>query len=66
MERRKTPSATSSSERHSAWPNIFPNVPPFAIRLAIEYGSATPTRNEKPGWIVSCSEQPAHSTCVWL
>ena len=35
---------------------------PFAIRLAIEYGNATPTRNENDGWIMSCSEQPAHST----
>ena len=31
------------------------------MRLAIEYGSATPTRNENDGWIMSCSEQPAHS-----
>ena len=36
MERRKTPSATSSSDRQSACPNILPNVPPFARRLAIE------------------------------
>ena len=35
------------------------------MRAAIEYGSATPTRNENPGWMVSCSEHPAHSTCVW-
>src|SRR5208282_1839465 len=27
---------------------------------------ATPTRNENPGWIRSCSEQPAHSAWVWL
>src|SRR5438046_990356 len=36
---------------------------PFARRLAIEKGSAAPTRNENDGWIRSCSEQPVHSTC---
>ena len=41
----------------------LPNVPPFASRLAIEYGSATPTRKEKEGWIMSCSEQPTQATC---
>ncbi len=32
-------------------------------RRAREKGKATPTRNEKEGWIKSCREQPAHSTC---
>jgi hypothetical protein len=26
-----------------------------------EYGSATPSRNEKDGWIMSCSGLPAQS-----
>src|SRR5215471_11593023 len=56
----------SSNDRQSAWANIPRKLPPFAMRLAIEYGNAAPTRNENDGWIMSCSEQPAHSTCVWL
>ena len=34
-------------------------------RLAIEYGNATPTRNENDGWIRSCNEQPTHGTWLW-
>ena len=36
---------------------------PFAARLAMEKGSATPTRKLNDGWIRSCSEQPVHITC---
>ena len=60
------PSQTSSRERQSVCAIILPNEEPLANRRAIEYGSATPTRNEKDGWIVSCREQPAHSTWLWL
>ena len=37
-----------------------------ASRLAIENGSAAPTRNENAGWIRSWSEQPCHGTCSVL
>ena len=42
-----------------------PVVWPRARRLASENGSATPTRNENDGWIMSWSTQPTHSTCDW-
>src|ERR1035441_3330104 len=61
-ERRKIPSAINRSDRHSACPNILPNVAPLHRRLEIEEGSPTPTRKENPGWMVSCSEQRAQST----
>ena len=32
---------------------------------AMENGKATPTINEKDGWIMSCKEQPIHDTCDW-
>jgi hypothetical protein len=49
VDLRKMPSATSSSDLHSACANILPYVPPFANLDAIEYGSATPTRKENEG-----------------
>ena len=49
MERRNTPSATSTRERHSACQNNSAKRAPLAMRLAIEYGIATPTKNENPG-----------------
>src|SRR6266403_2158349 len=49
IERRNTPSATNTSERHNACQNNSLKRAPFAMRLAIEYGSATPTRKENPG-----------------
>src|SRR4051812_20082152 len=44
----------------------MPKLCPFFLRLAIENGSAAPTRNENAGWIKSCSEHPCHSTCSVL
>ena len=46
--------------------NWLPKLLPLAVRLAIEYGKATPTKKENPGWMVSWSEQPTHSTWLWL
>src|SRR5215470_2726923 len=43
-----------------------PKVCPLIFRLATENGSAAPTKNEKAGWIRSCSEHPCHSTCCVL
>ena len=43
-----------------------PKVCPFIFRLAIENGSAAPTRKENAGWIRSCSEHPCQSTCSVL
>jgi hypothetical protein len=34
--------------------------------LRMEYGSPTPTRNVKPGWMVSWRLMPTHSTWVWF
>src|SRR5580704_15540608 len=66
IDLRKNPKIMSTNARQNACPSCSPKLFPFAIRLAIEYGSATPTKNENPGWIVSCSEQPTHSVCDWL
>src|SRR5579872_4212694 len=52
--------------RRTACPSIGPKVCPFIFRLAMENGSAAPTRKEKAGWIRSCSEHPCHSTCSVL
>ena len=41
------------------------NDSPRRSRLASENGKATPTRNEKDGWIMSWTEHPRHSTCDW-
>ena len=65
IERRKTPWQTSTSDRQTACAVILPGDCPRASRLASENGSATPTRNENDGWIMSWSTQPIHSTCDW-
>ncbi len=59
------PRATSRKARQKACSVIHPLVWPFARRLAIEYGTATPTMNENDGWMRSCREQPAQGACVW-
>src|SRR5208337_1030952 len=65
IERRKIPRKTSTSDRQTACAAILPGDCPRASRLASENGSATPTRNENDGWIMSWSTQPIHSTCDW-
>src|SRR5580693_7659548 len=60
------PSAISNSDRQMVWPSILGNGVPLRWRLLMEYGSATPTRKEKDGWIMSCREQPNHSVWDWL
>src|SRR5687767_14882949 len=55
----------SNRARHTACHVIAAWLWPRAARLAIEKGSATPTRNENDGWMRSCSEQPTHSTWLW-
>ena len=62
-ERRKIPSQTSSAARKIACNSMPRNPCPAAERAAIENGTAAPTRKEKPGWIMSCSEPPRQSTC---
>ncbi len=49
IERRKIPSATSMKARQNACSVIHPFAWPFARRLAIENGTATPTMNENDG-----------------
>ena len=49
IDRRKIPSSTSTIARHAACSVIHARVCPLANRLAIENGSATPTRNENDG-----------------
>jgi hypothetical protein len=49
IDRKKTPSSTSTTARHSACRTIMPRDCPRASRLPIENGSETPTRNENDG-----------------
>ena len=59
------PSAISTKARHKAWPIIRRRGWPAALRPAMEKARATPTRNEKAGWMTSCKEQPTQGTCSW-
>src|SRR5208337_4994346 len=65
MERSKTPSSTSTTERVKACQAIWPPVWPRRERVTREKGKAAPARKENDGWMRSCREQPMHSTWVW-